>query len=233
MDDYSALYSALRHPIRRRILCMLSERPRTFTEMLNVFGVESSHLTYHLESLRELVSKAEDGTYRLSAFGEAAISIMRKVEEEVERVEEVIGVVRDAYTRRRYGLPEVYDLFFTDKRVVGAVVLSRKAMAGYSVLTGPLLGWYLARRERKRYRKVFEGKEPIEILPLEEDNFEIPYNDISSVTFHEGLLTATVEFEVFKEERERLKFSFSSKQFSDVEKTVQKVLNDKLITGYK
>ncbi|MFQ6076183.1 MAG: hypothetical protein ACE5Z5_08630 [Candidatus Bathyarchaeia archaeon] len=156
--------------------------------------------------------------------------MMGKVEEEVE---EVIGVIRDALTRRRYWLPEFCDLFFTDKRVVGAVVLSRKATAGYSVLIGGLrfglFGWYLARRDRERYRKVFEGKKPGEILLLEEDNFQIPYNDILSVTLHKGLLRATIEFEVFREEeQEKLTFSFSSKQFSDAEKTVQKVLNDKL-----
>ncbi len=111
---------------------MLSERPRTFTEMLNVFGLESSHLTYHLESLGGLISKAEDGNYELPPFGEVTVSMMGKIEEEVEKAEEFTGIIRDAVVRRRYWLPETYDLFFTDKRVVGAIVLSRKASAGYN-----------------------------------------------------------------------------------------------------
>jgi hypothetical protein len=38
-------------------------------------------LTYHLENLGELVSKMSDGKYRLSAFGQAAVATMSKVEE--------------------------------------------------------------------------------------------------------------------------------------------------------
>jgi hypothetical protein len=60
---------------------MLSGNPKTFSQILEELGVSSSHLTYHLENLGELVSKVEDGTYRLSAFGEAAVCAMRGVEE--------------------------------------------------------------------------------------------------------------------------------------------------------
>lgn len=78
---------------------MLSQSPRAFTEMLNVFRIESSHLTYHLESLGKLISKAEDGSYKLSAYGETAVSMIGKVEEKVEGMEEVIG----SYTTRLQG----------------------------------------------------------------------------------------------------------------------------------
>lgn len=117
--------------------------------------------------------------------------------------------------------------------MVGAVVLSRKATAGHNGLIGGFhlgyLGWYLAKRDRERCRKVFEGKKPSEILSLEQDNFEILYNDISSVTLHKGLLSSSIEFEMFREEgQEKLKFNFSPKQFSGAKKTIRKVLNDKL-----
>lgn len=59
---------------------MLSKRPMAFTEMLNVLRIKSSHLTYHPESLGELIPKAEDGSYKLSAFGETAVSTVGKVE---------------------------------------------------------------------------------------------------------------------------------------------------------
>jgi hypothetical protein len=49
--------------------------------MLEELGVSSSHLTYHLESLGELLSKVDDGQYRLSTFGEAAVNTMEIVEE--------------------------------------------------------------------------------------------------------------------------------------------------------
>jgi len=45
------------------------------------FRIESSHMTYHLESLGNLLTKIEDGKYALSSLGEAAVSMMYHVEE--------------------------------------------------------------------------------------------------------------------------------------------------------
>ena len=82
-DDeiYSIMFSSMKHPARRKILRMLSEKPMTFSQMLEELGVSSSHLTYHLENLGELVSKVENGRYKLSTFGEAAVTTMKIVEE--------------------------------------------------------------------------------------------------------------------------------------------------------
>jgi len=60
---------------------MLSEKPRNFSTILETLGISSSHLTYHLENLGELVTKLDDGRYKLSTFGEAAVMTMRGVEE--------------------------------------------------------------------------------------------------------------------------------------------------------
>jgi hypothetical protein len=60
---------------------MLSKKPMSFSEMLGILGVSSSFLTYHLENLGELIGKVDDGRYRLSSFGEAAIATMTKVED--------------------------------------------------------------------------------------------------------------------------------------------------------
>jgi hypothetical protein len=78
---YSTMFSSLKHPVRRRILRMLSEKPTSFSQLLEELGVSSSHLTYHLENLGELVSKSESGNYKLSTFGEASVSTMRIVED--------------------------------------------------------------------------------------------------------------------------------------------------------
>jgi DNA-binding transcriptional ArsR family regulator len=80
-ETYSIIFTSLRHPVRRKILRMLSEKPRNFSKILEELVISSSHLTYHLENLGELVSKMEDGRYRLSTFGEAAVITMRGVEE--------------------------------------------------------------------------------------------------------------------------------------------------------
>jgi DNA-binding transcriptional ArsR family regulator len=80
-EPYSTMFGSLKHPIRRKILRMLSEKPRTFSEMLEASGVSSSHLTYHLENLGQLVSKTDDGKYTLSTLGEAAVATMSRIEE--------------------------------------------------------------------------------------------------------------------------------------------------------
>jgi len=51
--------------------------------MLELLGVSSPNLTYHLESLGELLSQ-ENGVYKLSTFGSAAVITMRTVEEAPE-----------------------------------------------------------------------------------------------------------------------------------------------------
>jgi hypothetical protein len=80
-EIYSTMFSSLKHPVRRKILRILADKPLTFSEMLDLLGVSSSNLTYHLESLGELVTKNDGGVYRLSTFGLASVSTMKIVEE--------------------------------------------------------------------------------------------------------------------------------------------------------
>jgi hypothetical protein len=75
------MFSSLKHPIRRKILRILANKALTFSEMLVLLDVSSSNLTYHLESLGELVTKSDNGDYRLSTFGLASVSTMKIVEE--------------------------------------------------------------------------------------------------------------------------------------------------------
>jgi len=53
----------------------------TFSQLLDTLEISSSNLTYHLESLGELLFKTEDGAYKLSTFGVASVNTMRIVEE--------------------------------------------------------------------------------------------------------------------------------------------------------
>ncbi|MCB2172794.1 helix-turn-helix domain-containing protein [archaeon] len=81
MDEevYSTIFNALRHGVRRNILRMLEDRELTHTEIAENLGISSSHLTYHLDALKDLVTKTENG-YRLSRFGEAAVQMTKTVE---------------------------------------------------------------------------------------------------------------------------------------------------------
>jgi hypothetical protein len=80
-ETYSVIYSALKHPIRRRILRMLNDNQLTYTQMLKTLDVDTGHLNYYLESLGELLVKTTDGKYRLSEFGKAAVNLMTGIEE--------------------------------------------------------------------------------------------------------------------------------------------------------
>ncbi len=112
-ETYSTIFASLKHPVRRKILRMLSEKPRNFSEILEALGISSSHLTYHLENLGELVFKMGDGKYKLSTFGEAAVTTMSKVEE-APKVTEL---------KRRPSLPVRWKSFFV-MLVIGLVVLA-------------------------------------------------------------------------------------------------------------
>ncbi len=83
-EIYSIMFTSLKHPVRRKILRMLNDKSMSFMEMVEHIGVSSSHLTYHLESLGDLVFKMENGQYKLSSFGRATVSAMKGVEEAPE-----------------------------------------------------------------------------------------------------------------------------------------------------
>jgi hypothetical protein len=75
------IFTSLKHPIRRGILRILSDNPQSFSDMQRLLKIESSHLTYHLEGLGNLLVKTGEGKYALSSLGEAAVSTMMRVEE--------------------------------------------------------------------------------------------------------------------------------------------------------
>jgi hypothetical protein len=88
-DKYSTMFSSLKHPARRKILKMLSEKSMTFSEMLEKLEIPGSHLTYHLETLDEFLVKMDDGKYNLSSFGKASVSMMKGAEEVPSKTKKV------------------------------------------------------------------------------------------------------------------------------------------------
>jgi len=112
-ETYSVVFSALKHPIRRKILRVLAEGPCGFADMQKLFNVSSPFLTYHLESMKELVLKSESGRYELSNAGEGAAALMRKVEEtpktlpidtKLPRSKPILRIVQVALTLAAIGL---------------------------------------------------------------------------------------------------------------------------------
>ena len=116
-EIYSIMFTSLKHPVRRKILRMLNDKPLTFMEMVDKLGISSSHLTYHLESLGELIFKMENSKYKLSTFGLATVSAMKGVEEAPE-----------VETKRRLKLPLKW------KAVVAALMVAVLLLAAMSTL---------------------------------------------------------------------------------------------------
>ncbi len=84
-EIYSTMFASLKHPVRRKILRMLGNKPMTFMQMVEELGISTPNLTYHLESLGELVSKMDNDQYKLSSFGLATINAMKGIEEVNEK----------------------------------------------------------------------------------------------------------------------------------------------------
>jgi hypothetical protein len=121
-ETYSIMFSSLKHPARRKILRMLSERTLTFSEMLEELAIPSSHLTYHLENLGELVIKNENGKYKLSSFGKASVAMMKGAEE-----------VPDVQGKRFSALPLRWKSLF-GILLIGMVLLASMSLIQYSGL---------------------------------------------------------------------------------------------------
>jgi DNA-binding transcriptional ArsR family regulator len=119
-ETYSTMFSSLRHPARRKILRMLSEKSMTFSQMLDELGIPGSHLTYHLENLGELVVKMEDGKYKLSSFGKASVSMMKGAEE-----------VPSIQTKKFSSLPLRWKSLFA-VLIIGIVLLASMSYVQYA-----------------------------------------------------------------------------------------------------
>jgi DNA-binding transcriptional ArsR family regulator len=121
-EIYSTMFTSLKHPARRKILRLLAAKPMTFMEIVDTMNVSTSHLTYHLESLGELITKSEDGMYRLSSFGEATVGAMKTVEE-----------VPEIQVKRRFGLPFRWKMLFAGLLVCIVLLASLTTVAFFSL----------------------------------------------------------------------------------------------------
>ncbi len=90
-DTYSSMFTALKHPIRRKILRVINQKPSTYTEILNQLGVDNGLLNYHLDNMKDLTTKDEKGRYHLSEFGRAAVGLTERVEE-TPRKRNILGM---------------------------------------------------------------------------------------------------------------------------------------------
>jgi len=143
-EPYSIMFSSLKHPARRKILRMLAEKPRNFSTILEVLGISSSHLTYHLENLGELVTKLDDGRYKLSTFGEAAVTAMRGVEE------------TPSTTPKHYGALHLKWKIVFVVLMIGVIILAGVSYIQYSSLNQMSLDYQQISNEHEQLKAEFE-----------------------------------------------------------------------------
>jgi len=89
--DRAELFEALGHPTRVRILHLLADSPRSFSELKSALGIESSgQLQFHLGKLKGLVRTTDASDYALTDEGREALRITTvepaRTEEQLKRL---------------------------------------------------------------------------------------------------------------------------------------------------
>jgi hypothetical protein len=95
---------------------MLGSKPMTFMELVEELGISTPNLTYHLESLGELITKMDNGQYKLSTFGKASVSAMKGVED-----------VHGAEPKRRLSA-------LKERAVLGVLLITIVLLASFSAI---------------------------------------------------------------------------------------------------
>lgn len=76
--EYS-LFKALSHPTRSKIIEALHENIElSYTELLNILGVDTGKLNFHLKNMSGLFETTEDGTYILTNEGRIAYNVIKE-----------------------------------------------------------------------------------------------------------------------------------------------------------
>ena len=74
------MFEAISHPLRIKILKLLAERPRSFSELKRELGIKSSgKLDFHIKKLEGLITLDDEGKYTLTREGYAALQAIDTV----------------------------------------------------------------------------------------------------------------------------------------------------------
>lgn len=127
----------------------------------------------------------------------------------------------------------IYDLFFSQRKMVAAIVLHPCDLAemykpdpltlffGGSFRYGEIK--MRSRRLIDERRQSFKNKGTDEILAMNKSNVELSYEDIECITIKKGLLSTYLEFKVDKHCKRKIVFSLKRSQVVEVEKVINRV----------
>ena len=150
-------------------------------------------------------------------------------------MEGVVGVLKGVRGRTA---DTVYDLFFTDKRMIAAILIHPSDFNDIyrkTDLTTFLIGGFpkeIAFKTRslnliQSRRSTFANKTVDEILALPRSDLEIDYENIIYVTVKKGILRKSLEFAVKNPLGKKVSFSLEESQIAEAEELLKKVLPGK------
>ena len=151
-------------------------------------------------------------------------------------LESIVGVLKGLKGRTT---DTIYDLFFTERRMIAAIVLHPSDFFGQYGKPDPstlIVGGYFKQREIKvrslqlmdERRSAMEGKTIDEILASHRNNVEIEYENVASVRIKKGIFGTSLEFAVQNPPSKKINFSLGENQVGEVEGLIKKVLADKV-----
>lgn len=129
------MIQAIDHSIRREILQLLSQSPRSFTDILNHFDIATSKLNYHLKLLEGFLKKTDEGKYELTSLGHRANKIMELIRKEMSEVNQIDQpLVKDAFLAQKKNNPN-FMVNMIDIGIVGVsmVIIFWIVMFGFMI----------------------------------------------------------------------------------------------------
>ncbi|MFP3227121.1 MAG: winged helix-turn-helix domain-containing protein [Sulfolobaceae archaeon] len=76
MDE---LFEAIAHEVRRKIIILLANGPKSFSELQKETGLDSPALSFHIKKLNGLITKNQQGNYELTQLGWSAYNIITQL----------------------------------------------------------------------------------------------------------------------------------------------------------
>ncbi|RLF94208.1 hypothetical protein DRN45_03795 [Thermococci archaeon] len=133
------MFSALNHPIRRRIIEMLARNSVTYTCMLEELDVDTGKLNFHLKKLGDLIEKDEKGLYKLTDKGLRAFSIIQQVPEKIEEASAARRIA--AYFLDFFAVILVSLIYFIFPIKISGIIQQEFVITPFYILTILLVFW--------------------------------------------------------------------------------------------
>ncbi len=135
-ENVSKIFSALSHPLRRRILLNLNEKGEcSFTDFMNNLNVDTGKLSFHIRSLSAFIEQTSTGRYRLNKAGQNAIRLINELESWASEA----NILRKASELRLASFSKRTLAYIVDILVMIAVVTIIGLPSALSLLTGNTL----------------------------------------------------------------------------------------------